>query len=136
MDTGTTFRASSNTLGFANYFASGTGEDNAGTEKTLCSPSSPLSPLSALSSPSTLKNKRNESVTQCEAPNLSLSLQNSRNLCTPCLVEHLCDIEQAQKLAALAASSKMKSSYLLRLTRLLARTMRLGQYKIEYMTNF
>ena len=34
MDTRTTFRAGSNTLGFANYFASGTGEDNAGAETT------------------------------------------------------------------------------------------------------
>ena len=32
VDTGSTFRAGSNTLRFANYFASGTGEDNAGTE--------------------------------------------------------------------------------------------------------
>ena len=32
MDTGSTFRAGFNTLRFANYFASGTVEDNAGTE--------------------------------------------------------------------------------------------------------
>ena len=35
----TTFRAGSNTLGFAKYFASGTGEDNASTEMTVVSTS-------------------------------------------------------------------------------------------------
>ena len=39
MDTGSTFRAGSNTLRFTNYFASGTGEDNAGTEMTEVSTS-------------------------------------------------------------------------------------------------
>ena len=39
VDTGSTFRAGSNTLRFANYFASGTGEDNAGTEMTEVSTS-------------------------------------------------------------------------------------------------
>ena len=39
MDTGSTFRAGSNTLRIANYFASGTGEDNAGTEMTMVSTS-------------------------------------------------------------------------------------------------
>ena len=39
MDTGSTFRAGSNTLRFAKYFASGTGEDNAGTEMTEVSTS-------------------------------------------------------------------------------------------------
>ena len=34
VDTGSPFRAGSNTLRFANYFASGTGEANAGTEMT------------------------------------------------------------------------------------------------------
>ena len=34
MDAGTIFRADSNKLGFANYSASGTGEDNAGAEMT------------------------------------------------------------------------------------------------------
>ena len=39
VDTGSTLRAGSNTLRFANYFASGTGEDNAGTEMTEVSTS-------------------------------------------------------------------------------------------------
>ena len=39
MGTGSTFRAGSNTLKFANYFASGTGEDNAGAEMTEVSTS-------------------------------------------------------------------------------------------------
>ena len=34
MDTGTTLRAGSNILGFANYFTSGTAEDNAVVEGT------------------------------------------------------------------------------------------------------
>ena len=39
VDTGSTFRAGSNTLGFAKYFVSGTGEDNASTEMTVVSTS-------------------------------------------------------------------------------------------------
>ena len=39
MDTGSTFRAGSNTLRFAKYFASGIGEDNAGAEMTEVSTS-------------------------------------------------------------------------------------------------
>ena len=37
VDTGSTFRAGSNTLSFAKYFASGIGEDNAGAEMTKVS---------------------------------------------------------------------------------------------------
>ena len=39
VDTGSTFRAGSNTLRFAKYFASGTGEDNTGAEMTEVSTS-------------------------------------------------------------------------------------------------
>ena len=45
MDTGTTLRAGSNILGFANYFTSGTAEDNAVVEGTGVSNSRCNSPV-------------------------------------------------------------------------------------------